>query len=200
MVAIGRALMARPRLLLLDEPSLGLAPMIVTTCSGRSARSTRDGVAVLLVEQNVAMALAIARRAYVLEEGRIVAEGEPRQLMSQRAYPEGILGNRGVRTRMGYRITLKPSGHSYEAEEGKNILQAGLDAGHMLPYSCRAGVCRTCRGTILEGKVDYGLVHDDLPARERQGEGLRAALPGEAALGPGDRGARGPGRGGIRRA
>ena len=39
-------------------------------------------------------------------------------------------------------------------------LQAGLDAGHMLPYSCRAGVCRTCRGTILEGKVDYGLVHD----------------------------------------
>jgi CDP-4-dehydro-6-deoxyglucose reductase, E3 len=61
---------------------------------------------------------------------------------------------------MGYRVTLKPSGNSYEAEEGKNILQAGLDAGHMLPYSCRAGVCRTCRGTILEGKVDYGLVHD----------------------------------------
>ena len=61
---------------------------------------------------------------------------------------------------MAYRVTLKPSGHSYEAEEGKNVLQAGLDAGHMLPYSCRAGVCRTCRGTILEGKVDYGLVHD----------------------------------------
>ena len=61
---------------------------------------------------------------------------------------------------MAYRITLKPSGHTYEAEEGKNVLQAGLDAGHMMPYSCRAGVCRTCRGTILEGKVDYGLVHD----------------------------------------
>ena len=60
---------------------------------------------------------------------------------------------------MAQRITLKPSGHSYEVEEGKSILQAGLDAGHMLPYSCRAGVCRTCRGTILEGKVDYGLVH-----------------------------------------
>ena len=61
---------------------------------------------------------------------------------------------------MAYRITLQPSGHTYEAEEGKNVLQAGLDAGHMLPYSCRAGVCRTCRGTILEGKVDYGSVHD----------------------------------------
>ena len=61
---------------------------------------------------------------------------------------------------MVYRVTLKPSGHTYEAEEGKTVLQAGLDAGRMMPYSCRAGVCRTCRGTILEGKVDYGLVHE----------------------------------------
>jgi CDP-4-dehydro-6-deoxyglucose reductase len=61
---------------------------------------------------------------------------------------------------MVHRVTLKPSGHTYEAEEGKTVLQAGLDAGHMLPYSCRAGVCRTCRGTIVEGKVDYGLVHE----------------------------------------
>ncbi|HEY6821351.1 MAG TPA: CDP-6-deoxy-delta-3,4-glucoseen reductase [Burkholderiales bacterium] len=61
---------------------------------------------------------------------------------------------------MTHRITLKPSGHSYEVDEGKTILQAGLDAGYMLPYSCRAGVCRTCRGTIIEGKVDYGAVHD----------------------------------------
>jgi CDP-4-dehydro-6-deoxyglucose reductase len=61
---------------------------------------------------------------------------------------------------MGYRITLKPSGHTYEVPEGQNVLQAGLEAGHMMPYSCRAGVCRTCRGTILEGKVDYGLVHE----------------------------------------
>src|SRR6266849_6297095 len=60
---------------------------------------------------------------------------------------------------MVHRVTLKPSGHTYEVEEGKSVLQAGLDAGYMLPYSCRAGVCRTCRGTILEGKVDYGLVH-----------------------------------------
>jgi len=60
---------------------------------------------------------------------------------------------------MTHRVTLKPSGHNYEVPEGLNVLQAGLDAGFMLPYSCRSGVCRTCRGTILEGKVDYGAVH-----------------------------------------
>ena len=69
---------------------------------------------------------------------------------------------------MGHRVTLKPSGHTYEVEEGKTILQAGLDAGHMLPYSCRAGVCRTCRGTVVEGKVDYGLAHETyLPQSDR---------------------------------
>jgi CDP-4-dehydro-6-deoxyglucose reductase len=69
---------------------------------------------------------------------------------------------------MAFRITLQPSGHSYEAEEGKSVLAAGLDAGHMLPYSCRAGVCRTSRGTVLEGKVDYGLVHETyLPAGDK---------------------------------
>jgi CDP-4-dehydro-6-deoxyglucose reductase, E3 len=60
---------------------------------------------------------------------------------------------------MGYHVTLKPSGHSFEVPEGKNVLQAGLDAGLQMPYSCRTGVCRTCRGTIREGKVDYGMVH-----------------------------------------
>ena len=60
---------------------------------------------------------------------------------------------------MGYTVTLKPSGHSFEVKEGQNILQAGLDAGFMMPYSCRTGVCRTCRGTLREGSVDYGAVH-----------------------------------------
>ena len=59
---------------------------------------------------------------------------------------------------MPYRVTLKPSGHSFEVAEGQNVLQAGLDAGLVLPYSCRAGVCRTCRGRIAEGSVDYGHV------------------------------------------
>jgi branched-chain amino acid transport system ATP-binding protein len=85
MVAIGRALMAKPRLLLLDEPSLGLSPLMVQAMF----RAIRDvhaaGTAVLLVEQNVAMALDIADRAYLLEEGRIVASGGAREL---RAHPD----------------------------------------------------------------------------------------------------------------
>jgi CDP-4-dehydro-6-deoxyglucose reductase len=60
---------------------------------------------------------------------------------------------------MAHKVTLQPSGHSFEVAEGKNILQSGLDAGYSMPYSCRTGVCRTCRGTIREGRVDYGMVH-----------------------------------------
>ena len=93
MVAIGRALMAQPRLLLLDEPSLGLAPAIVHDMF----RTVRDinaaGVAVLLVEQNVAMAMAVATRAYVLEEGRFVAEGTPQELLAQPHIQRAYLGS-----------------------------------------------------------------------------------------------------------
>jgi len=73
---------------------------------------------------------------------------------------------------MAHRVTLKPSGHSYEVPEGKSVLQAGLDAGFMLPYSCRAGVCRTCRGTVLEGKVDYGLAHETYLPQSDRAKGL----------------------------
>ncbi|CAN5412267.1 ABC transporter ATP-binding protein [soil metagenome] len=92
MVAIGRALMAQPRLLLLDEPSLGLAPSIVLDMFRAIARIHADGIAVLLVEQNVNMALDIAERAAVLEEGRIVAAGRPEELMSMPELRRAYLG------------------------------------------------------------------------------------------------------------
>jgi branched-chain amino acid transport system ATP-binding protein len=93
MVAIGRALMAQPKLLLLDEPSLGLAPAIVLELFRIIREVNARGVAVLLVEQNVAAALEIAHRAYVLEEGRIVAQGEPKALMSQPHIQKAYLGH-----------------------------------------------------------------------------------------------------------
>jgi branched-chain amino acid transport system ATP-binding protein len=92
MVAIGRALMARPRLLLLDEPSLGLSPLIVSEMFSAIARVHREGTAVLLVEQNVSTALRVAERAYVLEEGRMVADGTPDELMSRDEIRRAYLG------------------------------------------------------------------------------------------------------------
>jgi len=93
MLAIGRALMALPRLLLLDEPSLGLAPAIVHEMFRVIREINAGGVAVLLVEQNVAMALALARRAYVLEEGRIVAQGTPAELRGHPHIERAYLGH-----------------------------------------------------------------------------------------------------------
>ena len=92
MVAIGRALMARPRLLLLDEPSLGLSPLIVHEMFSAIRRVHAEGTAVLLVEQNVSMALRVADRAYVLEEGRMVAEGTPDTLMQNEEVRRAYLG------------------------------------------------------------------------------------------------------------
>ena len=92
MVTIGRALMAQPRLLLLDEPSLGLAPTVVLDMFAVIREINRTGIAMLLVEQNVAVALELASRAYVLEEGRIVAAGPPKSLAQQPHIRRAYLG------------------------------------------------------------------------------------------------------------
>jgi branched-chain amino acid transport system ATP-binding protein len=94
MVAIGRALMARPRLLLLDEPSLGLAPAVVDHMFEIIRAIHAEGTTILLVEQNVVRALEIADRAYVLEEGRVVAGGTPAVLRQQTSIQEAYLGLR----------------------------------------------------------------------------------------------------------
>jgi branched-chain amino acid transport system ATP-binding protein len=92
MLAIGRALMAEPRLLLLDEPSLGLAPLIVQALFETIRTIAASGVTMLLVEQNVAMALEVATRAYVLEEGRIAAEGTAEELRRRPEIRRAYLG------------------------------------------------------------------------------------------------------------
>lgn len=92
MLAIGRALMANPRLLLLDEPSLGLAPQMIDRIFDVVEAIARDGVTVLLVEQNAMMALEIADRAYVIENGSIVLSGTGAELMEDPKVHEAYLG------------------------------------------------------------------------------------------------------------
>jgi branched-chain amino acid transport system ATP-binding protein len=92
MLAIGRALMARPRLLLLDEPSMGLAPVIVEQIFETILTINRQGVTILLVEQNAAMALSIAGRGYVLETGRIALEGAAAALADNPEVRRAYLG------------------------------------------------------------------------------------------------------------
>ncbi len=96
MLAIGRALMSRPRLLLLDEPSLGLAPLMVERIFGTIAELKRQGRTILLVEQNVHQALDVADRAYVVETGRITIDGEAAVLRQDPKVEQSYLGVGGV--------------------------------------------------------------------------------------------------------
>jgi branched-chain amino acid transport system ATP-binding protein len=95
MVALARAAMSRPKLLLLDEPSLGLAPMIVARIMQQIAALRGEGGTVLIVEQNAHAALAIADRGYVLENGRIALEGRAAELLTNPAVQEAYLGGQG---------------------------------------------------------------------------------------------------------
>jgi branched-chain amino acid transport system ATP-binding protein len=92
MVAIGRALMAEPRLLLLDEPSLGLAPLVQEQIRDTIAAIAAEGTSVLLIEQNARMALSVARRASVLENGHVVREGLASELLDDEAIQAAYLG------------------------------------------------------------------------------------------------------------
>jgi branched-chain amino acid transport system ATP-binding protein len=92
MCAIGRALMARPRILMLDEPTLGLAPVLVARIFETVRAINGQGVTVLLVEQNVRQALTLAHRACVLESGRLVLEGQGRDLLADDRLKRAYLG------------------------------------------------------------------------------------------------------------
>ncbi|MFP4038116.1 MAG: ABC transporter ATP-binding protein [Desulfobacteraceae bacterium] len=92
MVAIGRALMSKPKLLMLDEPSQGLAPLLVDEVFRTIAEIQGEGISILLVEQNAQHALELAKRAYVLETGRIVREGPGRELLRDEEIRKAYLG------------------------------------------------------------------------------------------------------------
>jgi branched-chain amino acid transport system ATP-binding protein len=93
MLAIGRGLMSEPRLLILDEPSLGLSPLLVEEMFELIARINADGLSILLVEQNVVQSLAVAHRAYVLENGRIALSGKASEVAEEPALRKSYLGH-----------------------------------------------------------------------------------------------------------
>jgi branched-chain amino acid transport system ATP-binding protein len=92
MVAIGRGLMSNPEILMLDEPSLGLAPILVDEVLDTVARLKKEGITILLVEQNVREALGLADRGYVMQTGRIVAEGTGKELLESDLFRSAFLG------------------------------------------------------------------------------------------------------------
>jgi branched-chain amino acid transport system ATP-binding protein len=103
MLAIGRALIARPKLMILDEPSLGLSPLFVNELFALLAELNQAGTSILLVEQNTRKALQIADRAYVHELGKVIAEAEPNTLMAGGTLVDAYLGQASDRTRNAVR-------------------------------------------------------------------------------------------------
>jgi branched-chain amino acid transport system ATP-binding protein len=102
MLAIGRALMSRPELMILDEPSLGLSPVLVNEIFGIIQSINRDGTTILLVEQNARKALSVAHHAFIMETGRIVLEGTPERLMQDEDVQEFYLGMQKETSAKGY--------------------------------------------------------------------------------------------------
>jgi branched-chain amino acid transport system ATP-binding protein len=92
MLAIGRGLMARPKLLMLDEPSIGLAPMVVREIMAALIKLREDGTTIILVEQNAAAALRVADRAIVIERGQVVISGKPSELVNDERVQHAYLG------------------------------------------------------------------------------------------------------------
>ena len=103
MLAIGRALMSDPKLLILDEPSLGLAPMLIEQIRDIIVDINSQGTSVLLIEQNAVMALSIADYGYIMESGKVVMDGEPRKLLADEDVQEFYLGLRAEGERKSFR-------------------------------------------------------------------------------------------------
>jgi branched-chain amino acid transport system ATP-binding protein len=92
MLSIGRALMSRPRLLMLDEPSLGLAPLVIDLLAATIADINKSGISILLVEQNVKLVTSVAKKAYVLEVGEVILEGDIKDILNNELVKRAFLG------------------------------------------------------------------------------------------------------------
>jgi ABC-type branched-subunit amino acid transport system ATPase component len=144
MLAIGRALMGQPRLLLLDEPSLGLAPMIVGVVFDAVREIARSGISILVVEQNAHAALAVAERGYVLSEGRIVLHGSARELLATESVRNAFLRGDGKADAVPPASSHRPSA-TVAAAQGEPLLQVrnlskrfgGLIATNKLSFDVR---------------------------------------------------------------
>ena len=155
-------------------------------CSAPSARSTPRAWRCCWWSRTSRWRWSVARRAYVLEEGRIVAEGAPQATDVTTANPEGIL-----RTPDGISNHSSSPAGTATTSRGRQVRPAGRARRRaLLPYSCRTGVCTHLPRHHPRGQGRLRPGARDLPAGERQGERLCAALPGQAAHRPGDRSAR----------
>ena len=126
MLAIGRALMSKPKLLLLDEPSMGLAPMVLAEIFRAIADFRKQGLTAFFVEQNARAALKIADRGYVLETGGIVMEGTAEELMENREVQRAYLWGRGIE-RFGneprrHRDTVRGENRAWPAGPGSRVV------------------------------------------------------------------------------
>ncbi len=117
MLALGRALMSRPNLLLLDEPSMGLAPRLVEQVFAEILKMKDAGVTVLLVEQNAVATLQIADRAYVMETGEILLEGKAADLLHNPEVKRAYLGKAGAELWKGETRNLKELAHGRQGQE-----------------------------------------------------------------------------------
>ena len=106
MLAVGRGLMLKPRLLMLDEPSLGLAPVMTDVTFEKIGEIHKMGTAILLVEQNVSRALSLVQRAYVLESGNVIMHGTSAELAEQQAGPGGVSRDLGRSAHAETRLTI----------------------------------------------------------------------------------------------
>ena len=131
MVAIARSLLARPRLLLLDEPALGLAPRVVTELFALLPRLARGGMSILLIEQNASAALSVADRAYVLRQGEVISHGpanDVRHRTALESYLESPLLSKSIHTNRGANVSPEPTTEEFETPPAD--AHVVLEGGH----------------------------------------------------------------------